>query len=100
MERTIRSLNDEEYLQLLDAMKKHEGWREGREEYTEIKKVTGVHINKKHVIYGFLIAATDSKEWISKKEAITLAEAGQLYATAVHTKGEPYDKRKDVHFQE
>ena len=29
MERTIRSLNDEEYIQLLDAMKKHEGWREG-----------------------------------------------------------------------
>jgi len=32
MDRTIRSLNDEEYEKLLDAMKKHEGWREGREE--------------------------------------------------------------------
>ena len=41
VERTIRSLNDEEYEKLLDAMKKHEGWREGREEYTEVKKSFG-----------------------------------------------------------
>jgi hypothetical protein len=38
MDRTIRSLNDKEYIQLLDAMKKQEGWREGREEYNEGKK--------------------------------------------------------------
>lgn len=94
MDRTIRSLNDEEYEKLLDAMKKHEGWRQGREEYTEIKKIIGVHINKKHVIFEFLIANSDSKEWISKKEAVALAKAGQLYATVVHTKGEPYLRPK------
>lgn len=35
-----------EYEQLLDAMKKHEGWREGREEYTEVKKVLGVRLSR------------------------------------------------------
>ena len=30
MERTIRSLNNEEFEKLLDAMKKHEGWRRGQ----------------------------------------------------------------------
>lgn len=94
MDRTIRSLNDEEYEKLLDAMKKHEGWKEGREEYTEIKKIIGVHINKKHVFFEFLIANTDGKEWVFKKEAITLAEEGRLYATVVHTKGEPYLRPK------
>lgn len=55
MERTIRSLNDEEYEKLLDAMKKHEGWREGKEEYIEVKKILGVHINKKHIMFEFLV---------------------------------------------
>jgi len=94
MERTIRSLNDDEYEKLLDAMKKHEGWREGREEPIEAMKVLGAHINKRHVIFEFLIGNKSSNMWISKKEAITLAEAGILYATVVHTKGEPYLRPK------
>ncbi len=94
MECTIRSLNDEEYEQLLDAMKKHEGWREGREEYIEIKKILGVHINKKHIISEFLVGNSMSNEWVSKKDAIVLAEAGRLYATVVHTKGSSYLRPK------
>ncbi len=85
MERTIRSLNDEEYEKLLDAMKKHEGWREGREEYTEVKKVLGVHL-KKHTVSEFLIGDSTGSEWISKKDAIALAQAGILYAIVVHAK--------------
>lgn len=94
MDRTIRSLNDEEYGKLLDAMKKHEGWREGREEYTEVKKILGVRINKQHVIFEFLIGSADGSKWIPKKEAIVLAEAGFLYAIVVHTKGESYLRPK------
>lgn len=95
MERTIRSLNDEEYIQLLDAMKKHEGWREGREEYipTKMKKVLGVRM-KRHVITEFLVGNLAESAWITKKEAIALAEAGKLIATVVHTKGEPYLRPK------
>jgi hypothetical protein len=61
-------------------MKKHEGWREGREEYTEVKKVLGVHLNKKHIVSEFLIGNSNGSEWISKKDAIALAQAGILYA--------------------
>lgn len=90
MERTIRSLNDKEYEQLLDAMKKHEGWREGKEEYNEVKKVLGVRLNTKKVISEFLVGNSSGKEWISKKGAIALAEAGLLWAIVVHTKKEAY----------
>lgn len=94
MDRTIRSLNDEEYEKLLDAMKKHEGWREGREEYTELKKIAGIHINKKRTISEFLLVNSTGSEWVSKKNAIALAESGYLYAIVVHTRGESYLRPK------
>ena len=94
MGRTIRSLNDEEYEQLLDAMKKHEGWREGREEYVEVKKVLGVHVNKVHGISEFLVGSLSQSEWIPKKDAIVLAESGLLYAIVVHAKNGSYLRPK------
>jgi hypothetical protein len=94
MDRTIRSLNEEEYVQLLDAMKKHEGWREGREEYTPMNKISGVRMNKRHVIIEFLVGTTGDSKWMTKKEALALAEKGLLYATVVHTKGESYLRPK------
>ena len=93
MERTIRSLNDEEYEMLLDAMKKHEGWREGREENLEVKKILGVHIDKQHTISEFLVGNSMAKEWISKQDAIVLTVVGQLHAVVVHTKP-PYLRPK------
>ena len=45
MKRTIRSLNDAEYEQLLDAMKRHEGWRDGLEVSIFVKKILSVHVN-------------------------------------------------------
>lgn len=74
--KTIRSLNEDEYERLLDAMKKHEGWREGKEEYIEVKKVLGVHFNKKRVISEFLVGNDLTSSWILKSEAIVLAELG------------------------
>lgn len=94
MDRTIRSLNDEEYEQLLDAMKKHEGWREGREEYIEVKKILGVHVNKRRIISEFLVGNIASSDWIVKKDAIILTEAGFLHAILIRTKGEPYLRPK------
>lgn len=90
MERTIRSLNDEEYGQLLDAMKKHEGWREGKEEYIEVKKVLGIYVNKKRIISEFLVADSNTSIWISKEEAIALTEKGRLHAVVVHAKHGAY----------
>lgn len=94
MERTIRSLNDEEYKRLLDAMKRHEGFREGREEPEEVKKILGVHVNKKRIISEFLVGNSEGKEWISKKDAVALADAGHLFAIVIRTKGEPYLRPK------
>jgi hypothetical protein len=94
MERAIRSLNDEEFETLLDAMKNHEGWREGKEEYIEVKKVLGAHLDKKRTIFEYLIGNKTSNEWISKKEAITLAETGILHAIVVHVKNKKYLRPK------
>ena len=90
MDRTIRSLNEKEYEKLLDAMKKHEGWREGKEEYIEVKKILGIHINKKRIIFEFLVGNSDASTWISKQEAIALAENGRLHAVIVHGKNGTY----------
>ena len=94
MDRTIRSLNDKEYERLLDAMTKQEGWREGREKYIEVKKVLGVHVDKKRTISEIFVGNSTGSEWIPKKEAIALAEAGLLYAIVVHTHKEPYLRPK------
>ena len=56
-------------------IKKHEGWREGKEEFIEVKNGLGVHINRKKVIFEFLVGNSMESIWISKKAAVALAEA-------------------------
>lgn len=97
MDRTIRSLNNDEYEKLLDAMKKHEGFREGREEPTEIDQVQGVRLDRKHTISEFLIGNSAGTRWVLKKEAIDLAERGLLFAIVVHTKTGAYLRPKHHH---
>ena len=55
MERTVKSLNDDEYEKLLKAMEVHEGWKEGFEEFIEVKSIVGVRMNRKHAISEYLI---------------------------------------------
>jgi hypothetical protein len=86
MHRTIRSLSAEEYERLLDAMKRHEGWREGREEPIEVKKVLGVHLNSLHVIWEFLVGDSKTTAWISKWDALALTRQGKLHAVIVQGK--------------
>jgi hypothetical protein len=62
--------------------------------YTEIKKVLGVHLNKKHIVSEFLIGNSNGSKWISKKDAIALAQAGVLYAIVVHAKRGDYLRQK------
>jgi hypothetical protein len=97
MNRRIRSLDDEEYEKLLHAMMKQEGWREGKEEYKEIKKVVGVHMNEKHVISELLVLTSAGREWITKAAAIILAEGGLLDAIVVHAKKAIYLRPKFHH---
>jgi hypothetical protein len=97
MDRTIRSLSDDEYEKLLNAMMKHEGWRPGKEEYKEIKKIVAVHVNEKHAISELLVSTSAGKEWIKKSDAIGLAEAGFLDAIVVHSKKGIYLRPKFHH---
>ena len=90
MDRTIRSLTDEEYEKLLDAMKTQEGWRAGKEEYIEVKNILGVRYNKKKVIVEFLVGSPEKSTWIPKAETITLTEKGCLHAVVVHAKLSTY----------
>jgi hypothetical protein len=90
MKRTVRSLNDVEYEQLLDAMTRHEGWRDGLEIPIFVKKILSVHVNSKHVISEFLVGDDQEKEWITKSSAISLVQAGRLHAILVHTKKGTY----------
>lgn len=90
MKRTIRSLNEAEYEKLLDAMKTHEGWREGREEYIRVQHILKVRLSSKRVISEFLIGDALENKWFSKQAAIALAQKGQLHAIVVYAKYGPY----------
>ncbi len=94
MERTVKSLKNEEYEKLLKAMETHEGWQEGCEEFIEVKKVACVRLNKKHVISEYLIKDLKQQKWHSKKSAISMAEEGRLHAIVVHAKKGTYLRPK------
>jgi hypothetical protein len=86
MKRTVKSLNDDEYEKLLKAMEVHEGWKEGFEEFVEVKSVVCVRMSSKHVISEYLIKDLKREQWCSKEAAIALAEEGRLHAIVVHAK--------------
>lgn len=90
MERTVKSLNEEEYEKLLKAMETHEGWHVGHEEFKVVEKVAGVRMNKKRVISEYLVRGMKDERWLLKDAAIALAEEGCLHAIVVHTKHGSY----------
>ena len=54
MERTVKSLNDEEYEKLHKDPETHEGGIERYEEFKEVKKVAGIRMNKKESFQNIL----------------------------------------------
>lgn len=90
MERTVKSLNNEEYEKLLKAMETHEGWIEGHEEFKVVEKITGTRVNKKRVISEYLVRGMKDERWLLKDAAIAMAEEGRLHAIVVHTKNGIY----------
>lgn len=90
MERTVKSLNNEEYERLLKAMETHEGWIEGYEEFKVVEKITGIRMNKKRVISEYLVRGIRGERWLLKDAAIAMAEEGCLHAVVVHTKNGVY----------
>lgn len=90
MERTVKSLNEEEYEKLLKAMETHEGWQVGHEEFKEVEKIIGIRMNKKRVISECLVRGMKGERWLLKDAAIAMAEEGRLHAIVVHTKNGNY----------
>lgn len=91
MTRTIQSLSNDEFNTLIKKMENYEGWHpwpEG-EEYIPIQKVIGVKISN-HRITNYLVLDFSEKKWISREEAIDLAENRKLRAVVVHNKKYTY----------
>jgi hypothetical protein len=60
MERTVKSLSEEEYEKLLKAMETHERWSDGHEEFKVVEKITGIRMSKKQVISEYLVQDHES----------------------------------------
>jgi hypothetical protein len=87
MNRTIQSLNTDEFNTLIKKMENYEGWHpwEDGESYHPIQKITGVKMCR-HRITDFLVLDYEEKHWISRERAIFLAEQKKLRAVVVHNK--------------
>ncbi len=91
MNRTIQSLTADEFNTLIKKMENYEGWHpwvEG-EEYIPIQKIVGIKICN-HRIASYLVLNLSKKRWISREEAINLAENGKLRAVVVRDKKYTY----------
>lgn len=91
MTRTIQSLSDDEYNTLIKKMENYEGWHpwpEG-EDYIPIQKVIGIKISNRRIT-NYLVLNISEKKWISREEAISLAENQKLRAVVVHNKKHTY----------
>lgn len=84
-ERTISSLSDQEFELFYQAIEFVENWEVGNEDFIERWHISGVH-KKKGIIFEYLIDKKGVSEWISKENAIHLAEEKRLHATVVHPK--------------
>lgn len=85
MDITIQSLMADEFNTLIKKMENYEGWHswEEGEEYDPIQKVVGVKVQGKR-ISNYLVLYNSEKRWISREEAINLAEKRLLRAVVVH----------------
>jgi hypothetical protein len=87
MSRKISSLKSSEMEKLLDAIKQLEGWTEGKVETP--KKVTATKKNKDGEIISYQLEG--SSAFISKADAVQMAEDGEIYAVVVQPrKGDAY----------
>ncbi len=91
MTKRIQSLSNDEFNTLIKKMENYEGWHpwtEG-EEFIPIQKVIGIKISN-HRITSYLVLDFSEKKWISREEAISLAENRKLRAVVVHNKKYTY----------
>jgi hypothetical protein len=94
--RTIKSLSDEEFEIYWTAIEQNEGWKVGDEEFIEEWIIAGVHKNR-GVVSEYLIDKASNTVWISKEEAIKLANEKRLHATVMHRKNGTTFLRPEYH---
>jgi hypothetical protein len=82
-ERKVKSLNDKEFEKFWWAIEDTEKWKVGREDFIEKWVITGVHL-KRGVISEYCIRQNGNDVWISKQEAINLAQEYRIHAIVVH----------------
>ncbi len=91
IERKVSSLSREEYLSLMQAIQRVEGWKEGQEFHPKRIVATKCMDKKKKSITHYQIEG--SSAWIPKAEAIGMVERNEIYAVVVYAgKGAPYLK--------
>jgi len=91
MVRTLQSLTEDEFNTLIKKMQNYEGWHpwpEG-EEYIPIQKIISVKMSN-HKVTSYLVLAPPEKRWITREEAVNLAENRLLRAVVVHNKKQTY----------
>ncbi len=82
-ERKIKSLNDQEFEKFWRAIEATEKWEVGREDPIPKYYITGVH-RKRGVIQEYRIYKDGHEVWMSKQDAITLAQEWKIHAIVVH----------------
>jgi hypothetical protein len=82
--RKIMSLDPLEFEKYWKAIEKIEKWTVGKEEFIDVWYITGVHI-KRGVIQEYCLSKNGLDTWISKEEAVGLANEHRIHAILVHS---------------
>ena len=97
-DRTINSLNTHEFERYWRAIEQNENWERGHDDFIDKQYITGVRI-KHGIIFEYLTRQNGQDIWLSKSDAILLAESHQLHAIVVHMKSGSCYLRPEYHTQ-
>jgi hypothetical protein len=93
LKRKLKSLNAKEFLRVVGAVERMEGWSPGTEEITEPDKITAVRRDRRGVIVAYLL---EKRGWLPKPQLIALIESeGGVDAVVVRPTGrQPFTRMR------
>jgi hypothetical protein len=95
-ERKVKSLNDQEFEKFWRSIEETEKWQEGKEDPIDKCYITGVQM-KHGVIYKYCVRQHRNDIWLSKQEAIALAQEWKIHAIVVHCSNGSLYLRPEYH---
>lgn len=95
-ERKVKSLNDKEFEKFWRAIEETEKWEEGKEDFILKYYISCVRI-KRGVICEYCIQQNGKDVWLSKQEAIALAQEWRIHAIVVHCSNGTMYLRPEYH---